>query len=1079
MKVLTRQLIREMPSVARLVAAMGVSVLLGLLAAGPASATPVLGVMWKVTVVAQPTNLVVSAHKGKEATDQYAIVLTNVGGAPSSGEVTLTDTLPEGVTVPVDLKTVEEHGWSCTVNEATTIVTCIYPETVPALGQAGALTIPIAVAKTGLLTNRLSVSSPGAPVAIAERTSQATASSLTPAFELIDFASQSTDATGTPATQAAGHPFAITTSLDFPEIESGTGPELAVQHPKAIEVELPAGLVGNPQAATKCTLVALLAEQCPPSSRIGSSFVNLGQGLFAQGIEGQSPAFQVFNIVPEHGFPAEFGFYAAKIKKLAILYATVGPAPDYRIRVTAPDVPESVSIAGLIATFFGDPQTIDETGGVPVPFLTNPSDCSGRPLVTDVRADSWEEPEHWVHAQATSPPVAGCSQLHFHPTLSFTPETTTADEPSGATVELKVPQTPTSGLEGTATPPVKNTTVTLPQGVSLSPASAEGLASCPAEGPEGFNLYASGPGHCPLASQIGDAEATTPLLEEPLKGHLYVAQPACGGAGQPECGEADALDGKLFSLYLELDGSGLAIKLRGTTSVNPATGQVTATFKDSPQQPFSDLKLKLKGGPRAPLATPQACGQALGSADITPWSSPETPDATSILALNVTGCEGSPFAPSFLAGTTSAAAGAYTNFTTTFGRSDRSQDLAAIQVQTPPGLLGMLSHVTLCREPQAAQGTCSPASRIGTATTATGPGPHPFWVSGPVYLTGPYNGAPFGLSVAIPAVAGPFNLGTVVVRAAINVDPHTSALTITSDPLPQIIDGVPLRIQTVNVTVDRPQFMFNPTNCEGQQITARIASAQGTVANVATPFAAAGCTRLPFKPSFKVSTQGNGTFTGGAKGHGASLDVKITQAPGEAAIGKVDTQLPLALPSRLTTLQKACTDTQFAANPAGCPEGSLVGAARAITPVLNTPLTGPAYLVSHGGAAFPDLVIVLQGEGIRIDLTGNTNIKKGITYSRFETVPDAPISSFELSLPEGPHSVLAAARNLCALTKTVTVRSHGKRIKRTVATPLLMPTTISGQNGAVVQHATVIHVTGCVKAKGAKKAKKARRARPR
>ena len=401
-----------------------------------------------------------------------------------------------------------------------------------------------------------------------------------------------------------------------------------------------------------------------------------------------------------------------------------------------------------------------------------------------------------------------------------------------------------------------------------------------------------------------------------------------------------------------------------------------------------------------------------------------------------------PFNPGFLAQTTTPLAGAFTQFTLSFSRHDREQDLSQIQVHTPPGLLGEIAKVPLCGEPQAQEGKCTEASRIGTVTVAAGSGPTPFWLSGPVYLTGPYDGAPFGLSVAVPVVAGPFNLGTEVVRSAINVDPSTAAITITSGPLPQILAGVPTRIQTVNVTIDREGFMLNPTDCAQQQIAASIVSAQGTVAPVTSPFAAGGCRGLAFKPSFTVYTQG-----AASKADGASLDVKVAQNPGEANIHKVDVQLPIKLPTRLSTLNKACTEQQFEKDPAGCPEGSFVGYATAHTPVLNVPLSGPAILVSRGGAAFPDLVVILQGQGVTIDLTGNTDIKNGITYSRFETVPDAPISSFELKLPESPHSVLGAY-----------VPSHPYNLCKTT---LVMPTTIEGQNGAVVKQSTKIAVTGC------------------
>jgi hypothetical protein len=1020
---------------------------------GVALAEPVPGVAWQVMLVAQPTNLALTGSRGGEPIDQYVIELTNTGSVASSGPITLTDALPAGVTVggpPQSEKIDGGEGWVCPIAEGQ-IVTCAFHGSVAALGRSPLLTIPVAVTATGTLTDAATVSGGGAPVASARRSTEAGAPA--PPLEVLDgFSLQASDLSGAPATQAGGHPNGLTTILNFPYQEvTFRGPERPVGRPRDMEIDLPPGLVGDPQAATRCPIVRVFAHTCPASSRVGSLYVNLSQRLFLSEDNAGEGVYPIFNVVPERGYPAEFGLFVEGIERPVFIYASVDPGPGYNVHISVPDIPAVAELNSAIVTFFGNPQGADETGDPPVPFFTNPSDCSGAPLVTKMKVNSWEEPSHWLEKEAVALPVAGCDLLQFLPSFSVAPESTVADEPSGYTFDLRVPQA-TAGLEGTATPDVKDVSVTLPAGLSLSPPAADGLLACPAEGPEGINLTSPGAGHCPPASQIGTVKAVTPLLAEPVEGQVYLAQPGCGGAGQPACGQADALDGNLYALYLQLEGSGVVVKLRGTASANPATGQLTATFKDNPQLPVSDLKLTLKGGPLAPLANPQQCGQAVTTTDITPWSSPETPDATPSSVFPVTGCEGSPFAPSFLAGTTTTAAGAYTSFTTTIARADRMQSLGAIQVQTPPGLLGMLSHVTLCQEPQAAQGACSSASRIGTSTAASGAGSHPFWVAGPVYLTGPYKGAPFGLSIAVPAKAGPFNLGTVVVRAAINVDPDTSILTVTSDPLPQILDGVPLRVQTVNVTIDRSQFMFNPTSCTAQQITAKIASAQGSTVTAGSPFAAGGCRNLPFNPQFKVATQAKTS-----KAKGASLDVKVVQPAGSANIRRVELQLPTVLPARLTTLQKACTQTQFAANPAGCPAGSVIGFAEAITPVLNVPLTGPAFLVSHGGAAFPDVVFVLQGQGVRIDLTGKTDIKKGITYSRFETVPDAPVSSFETYLPEGPHSVLSAYGSLCAKK-------------------LLAPTTIEGQNGARVEQSTTIRALGCPKT-SKKRATKARRSR--
>ena len=534
-----------------------------------------------------------------------------------------------------------------------------------------------------------------------------------------------------------------------------------------------------------------------------------------------------------------------------------------------------------------------------------------------------------------------------------------------------------------------------------------------------------------------------PLPGAPVQGQLFVAAPECS-----PCTNQDAEDGKLFRLFLQIQdpGAGVIIKLHGITRPNTVTGRLETEFVEQPQQPFELLDLRLKGGARATLANPQTCGLATTTADLTPWSTPFTPDASVESSFNVEGCGASLFNPSFNAGTTgpsAAVADASPSFSLTFSRQDREQDLSGVQVHMPPGLVGKIAGIPLCGEAQAIAGTCGPASQIGTALAGAGPGPDPYFEEGKVYLTGPTtlkNGlhGPFGLSVVTPATSKAFNLGNVVVRSVIDIDPNTAAVTATSEPLPQIIDGVPLRVRTVNVSLNRPGFMLNPTNCSPQQISATLTSAQGAAAQVASPYGLAGCKSLPFAPRFSASTQAQTSKT-----NGASLDVKVTYPPGAYAnIAKTVTELPTALPSRLTTLQKACADKVFEANPATCPEGSMVGYATARTPLLNVPLSGPAILVSHGSAAFPDLEILLQGEGVEVILDGQTDIKKGITKTTFNAVPDSPVETFELNLPEGPHSALGANVAPCS-------------------TPLELPTTLTGQNGAVIKQETKIAVIGC------------------
>lgn len=396
----------------------------------------------------------------------------------------------------------------------------------------------------------------------------------------------------------------------------------------------------------------------------------------------------------------------------------------------------------------------------------------------------------------------------------------------------------------------------------------------------------------------------------------------------------------------------------------------------------------------------------------------------------------------FDAGTVTPIAGGYSPFVLQLTRQDGEQDLSGLEATLPEGLLAKLAGVPECGEAQANAGTCSEASQIGTVTVTAGSGSEPLLETGKVYLTGPYNNGPYGDVVVVPAVAGPFNLGDVVVRGSLRINPNTAQASVVSNPFPTVVDGVPVRVRSVDVEVNRPGFTFNPTDCDAQAVTATVTAARGASAAVSSPFAVTGCANLPFKPSFTASTQAKTSRI-----EGASLVVKVAQKPGEANIHRVHLAFPKVLPARLATLRGACTEAQFAANPSGCPAGSVIGTGTAVTPVLSAPLSGPAYLVSHGGAAYPDVVFVLQGDGVTIDLTGAIDIKKGIAYSTFETVPDAPVTSFETRLPEGPHAIFAA--NLPAKTK-------GSFCGRTPT----IATTIEGQNGGMLTQNTKIKITG-------------------
>ena len=631
----------------------------------------------------------------------------------------------------------------------------------------------------------------------------------------------------------------------------------------------------------------------------------------------------------------------------------------------------------------------------------------------------------------------------FNPSISLTPDSAQAGAPTGLGVHLEVPQSSDPSVP--ATPDVKQVVVTLPPGMALSPSAANGLGAC---SPSEIGLENNDTPSCPESSKIATVRVKTPLLEEELEGSVYLAQQGNAGPAQ-----GSNPFNSLLALYIVVEGSGVVVKLPGEVEANASTGQLTTTFAEDPQLPFSDFRLHFRGGPGAPLSNPPACGTYTIQATLSSWSG-QTVQSNSSFGItqgeNGSPCPGGGFAPSFTAGTSNNQAGAFSPFSATFSRQDSEQGLGSVSVTTPPGLLGVLKGVTQCPEPQASRGECGEGSLIGEASTAVGPGADPYSVKGgKVYLTGPYNGGPFGLSIVVPTVAGPFELtgnaglGREVVRASIRIDPNTAQITVLSDPLPSILEGIPLQIRTVNVTINRSGFMFNPTNCSVLGVTGTIGSTAGASAAVSSPFQAAKCASLPFAPKLTASVAAHAS-----KANGTSFDVKLESAGiGQVNIHKVDLELPEALPSRLTTLQKACLAAVFESNPAACSPESVIGKATIHTPILNSPLTGPAYLVSHGGAAFPDVEFVLQGEGVTLILDGKTDIKNGITYSRFETAPDAPFTTFETELPAGPHSIL------------------GAYVKKTpydlCGSNLQMPTEITGQNGAQIKQTTKIAVNGC------------------
>jgi hypothetical protein len=1110
-------------------AVLGIAIAV-LVCVGPASAATAPAAWWHLAARAAPTNLppggralinVAAVDVGPAGVSGAGSPLTITDTLPSGLRVTDAEAVyPHRARAGQANAGEKEKFWKCTVAELR-VVTCSTELAVPSY-EPLEIEIPVEVTEppgtVTTLTNQLAVQggkTQGSGVAVPSlalsRPLKVSAEPVAFGVEEDGYSIVAETADGSVDTQAGSHPFQLTSTLDFNEIienVAAPGAEKVVLAPAApalakdLSFQLPPGLLGNVTAAGRCSEVDFAAvhgetNSCPTDSVIGVATVTL---LEPNALKYANLAVPVFNLEPARGEPARFGFEAAWVP--VVLDANIRTDGDYGVTVNIDNATETAQVLGAQVTFWGDPgseahdpsrnwaclregviQARGETCEPPDPrpstaFLTLPSSCDGS-LATQMAGKAWSGESlgaEYAFQDGLGGPLQqleGCAELPFDPSVAAAPvqppeegraeeQTTAANTPTGLDVDVKVPQQTTLDPDLRAEADVRSATITLPQGMLLSPSAANGLQACSEQqigylGKGASDPFSPGtaeplhfstePAQCPNASKLGTVRIKTPLVGEELQGSVYLAAQ-----------EANPF-GSLVALYIVAENPvlGLRVKLAGEAQLNETTGQISTTFQDTPQVPFEDLDVRLFGGSRGSLTTPATCGSYASTGSFTPWSgSPPVavsdPDGFQITAgPGGTPCASPlPFAPALRAGSSNLQAGAFSPFTLFVDHPDADQPLSSITMHLAPGMAAMLSSVTPCPEPQAARNQCGPESLIGHSSAISGLGGDPITLPGQVFLTGPYEGAPFGLSVVTPAVAGPFDLGDVAVRSKILIDRSTAAVTIVSDPFPTFVRGVPVQLKQLTVTVDRPGFEFNPTSCAPMSITGTLAGVGGADAAFSSPFQAANCSALPFHPTLSASTQGNAS-----KARGASFTVKVTSGPGQANIAKTKLVLPLALPARLTTLQKACLAVVFEANPAACPEGSDVGVATVRTPVLRSPLSGPAYLVSHGNAAFPDVEFVLQGEGITLVLDGQTDIKKGITTSTFNAVPDAPVTTFETTLPEGPHS---------ALTSNV---AQSKNFNL-CGSNLVMPTTITGQNGVVIQQQTKIPVLGCGAVKGAK-----------
>jgi hypothetical protein len=856
-------------------------------------------------------------------------------------------------------------------------------------------------------------------------------------------------------TQAGGHPDILTVFHTANRYTQNFPSSCYCEDAENVTVHLPTGVIGDPHAAPLCGTVEFATSTCPPETQVGISGILLFEAI---GQGGQTLLEPIFNLVPHHGQAGLLGFNAPIVGTPIFTVLSSRTGSDYGLDATVAGISHFIPIFGVAQVLWGVPADSSHDAlrfpylppfpnhgcgfadpvpyifgdgatfppfcypGAPTPsnsqakpFLSNPTTCSG-PLTSSLDVDSYDHGTS--HADSPWPQATGCDQLAFNPSLSAQPTTTQTDSPSGLEVDLSVPQfvSPTTPSPSE----IRATTVTLPKGLSINPNAADGKTAC---ADAAANFGTEDAANCPEFAKVGTLEIDSSALPGPLPGYIYLGQP---------------LPGNRYRIFLVADGFATHIKLPGTVTPDPQTGQIVVSFQNLPQSPLTDFKLHFFGSERGLFATPTQCGTYSVKSTFTPWDEQlANQSSTQFFAFdsgpNGTPCPGAirPFNPNLQAGDADNTAGAHTPFTLDLTRSDGDQNLTALDVSTPPGFSGTLKGIPYCPQSaldqisdstypglaEQASSACPTASQIGTATAATGGGTHPLYSPGKVYLAGPYKGAPLSLEVVIPAVSGPYDIGNVAVRAAINVDPITAQISTVSDPLPQILDGIPLRVRSLQINLDRPNFALNPTNCNSMAVTAQVFGDQGARADLSAPFQIANCASLGFSPKLAMR------FQGGTKRRAhPALHATLTTNPGNANISRVAVTLP---PSELldqSHIGSSCTRTQFATN--SCPANTVLGTAIATSPLLDQPLSGTVYLVSSGNR-LPDIVAALRGQ-FSIDLHGKIDTVHRGLRTTFQTVPDVPVTSFSLNLEGGSKGLLVNSKSICGRSLKALVKVLGQ-----------------------------------------------------
>jgi hypothetical protein len=867
-------------------------------------------------------------------------------------------------------------------------------------------------------------------------------------FGLASFTADVVEPEGVPDMEAGSHPYAITTNLEVATF----GGNQPAGYLEGMKLRFPVGLSGEARAIPECPQRLLAPKnvevvgpsRCPADTQVGLLTLHVG------GENKETLTVPMYNLVPEAGVPAQFGVYALIFP--IVVSARVDPEHGYALNIDLSGVSDLVPTTGLTVTLWGvpadsrhdgergtcAPDTFNgEPSGKSCPsgalkraLLTLPTECDTVPQF-GLEVDSWAQPDAAIGADAIAngeqgSHLGGCDTLDFAPVVKVAPEAFTAESPTGFDMEIGLPHN--DNPSGRAEAPIKQLRVALPRDLSINVSAANGLRTCSAQQ---IGFGSSQQPSCPSSSEIASVRVDTPLLSVPLVGSVYLGVPP------------DPFEGQLTG-YLVAAGEGVVLKIPVVINADPATGSLSMTVEELPQVPFAKLSLDFRGGPRAPLATSRECGVQQVDAQFTPYSTPDlvvTRHSEYSIGAN---CASS-LSPSFLAGSVGRDAGESSGFLLRLAREDDEQQLRSFSAILPKGVLARLGGVPLCSDGQAAFAACTAATRVGSVTVAAGAGSAPFYLQGEIFLTGPYENAPFGLAIILPAVAGPFDLGTVLIRGRVSLDRHDAQLSIQTDPLPSILKGVPLRIRSLAIDVDRPNFMFNPTDCTTQSVTADVLG-EGSAAKVSTPFAVSGCAYLPFSARVTASVPAKVS-----RRSGAGLNIAIARPSGRLAnMGSVRIVLPRQLSARLSAIRHSCSQLVFARDPATCPLQSRIGSVAARTGVLGSPLSGPIYLLSNGTKTRPAIAMVMQGEGVVLELTGELRISHGRVSFTIRNVPDAPISTLTVALPGGPGSVLGdntlggVQGNLC-----------GRK--------MVLEASIAGQNRASVARSPRIAISGCHK----------------